>query len=1028
MVARNFAEAFSQIQKLVAEFRQNEAQFLSPAYSEAAVRTDFINRFWIALGWDVTHETQKNPHACEVSVERNVNVEGRGKRADYSFSVAPNYRDVRFFVEAKKPSRQLDNAQDYFQTMRYGWHARTPVAVLMDFEQLRVLDCRYKPDIDAVLQYGALEKFHYTDYADEEKFRRLYHLFSREDVERGALEAYAARLAKPGRRGVQAALFAKGAYQSIDESFLQDLDGYREQLARAFKQDNPQLDGAQLTEATQRTLDRLVFMRFLEDKLIETDELVERFALSHAPWAEFVAASRRLDRVYNGIIFKEHALLDAPAFRVDERAFAGICENLSHARSPYDFNLIPIHILGSIYERFLSRTIDVIGGEACVVPKPEVRKAGGVYYTPEYIVRYIVEQTVGQLIAGKTPEEIRPLRFADISCGSGSFLLGVFDLLLAYHAGYYNRNRRTRAEGLKAGCTETDEGTLRLSLLQKRTILLNNIYGVDVDAQAVEVAQLSLYLKLLEAETTATTRTHQLAFRQALLPALNQNIVCGNSLIDWENIADQLFDKDDLRRINPMSFAQEFPQIMRDGGFDAIVGNPPYRRELDYKELMAEIGATKFGVKYRVARMDLWYYFVHRALELLKPARPLSFIVNAYWTSGTGAEKLIKALREEAHVDEIFFFKKLKVFKEVSGQHMTIRITNAPGNAPTTIKLVEPTKEIDAEAFVAGIAPVKIFRKTPAQLYSNGKIDLEPPSDELLSKLDLGAPLNSLGLIRQGIAENPAAINRKTNEKFGNRWTSGEGVFALRPEEAARLRLTAAEKKLLRPYYDLCDLGRYSLAATPSLALIYSTRTTCPDIEAYPNLRAHLVRFRDIMEMRRETRNGANSWWHLHWPRDETLWESAKILSVQMGARPAFVPVEQPVYVPFSVNVFVPFETTNEHLYYITALLNSRLMWKWYRHHAKRRGIGLEINGNVLARTPIRTINFSDAADEARHERAVSLVAAMLAAKRQLAGAGTDAERSLYERRCAALDAQIDALVYELYALTPPEIALVEAS
>ena len=250
----------------------------------------------------------------------------------------------------------------------------------------------------------------------------------------------------------------------------------------------------------------------------------------------------------------------------------------------------------------------------------------------------------------------------------------------------------------------------------------------------------------------------------------------------------------------------------------------------------------------------------------------------------------------------------------------------------------------------------------------------------------------------------------------------------MRPEEAARLRLTAAEKKLLRPYYDLCDLGRYSLAATPSLALIYSTRTTCPDIEAYPNLRAHLVRFRDIMEMRRETRNGANSWWHLHWPRDETLWESAKILSVQMGARPAFVPVEQPVYVPFSVNVFVPFETTNEHLYYITALLNSRLMWKWYRHHAKRRGIGLEINGNVLARTPIRTINFSDAADEARHERAVSLVAAMLAAKRQLAGAGTDAERSLYERRCAALDAQIDALVYELYALTPPEIALVEAS
>lgn len=180
MIAHTFDEALTRVRSLVADFRRGEAHFLSPAYGETKVREDFINRCWMALGWDVTHEVQKNPYEREVEVEAGLRIEGRGKRADYSFAVAPNFRDPRLLVEAKKPSRQLANAQDYFQTVRYGWHAHTPVAVLTDFEELHVLDCRHKPDIAAVLSYAALEKFHYTDYADEEKFRRIYHLFSRE--------------------------------------------------------------------------------------------------------------------------------------------------------------------------------------------------------------------------------------------------------------------------------------------------------------------------------------------------------------------------------------------------------------------------------------------------------------------------------------------------------------------------------------------------------------------------------------------------------------------------------------------------------------------------------------------------------------------------------------------------------------------------------------------------------------------------------------------------------------------------------
>src|SRR5205823_2218165 len=206
---------------------------------------------------------------------------------------------------------------------------------------------------------------------------------------------------------------------------------------------------------------------------------------------------------------------------------------------------IPIHVLGSIYERFLGKVIVTTDKRAKVVEKPEVRKAGGVYYTPEYIVRYIVENTIGRLILDKTPKEIEAMRFADIACGSGSFLLGVFDELLRYHTTYYNRNKTKRAEGLRAGCIENRDGSLRLSLKQKKKILLNNIYGVDLDAQAVEVAQLSLFLKLLEDETTASAKDYQLEFRETMLPSLDRNVIHGNALIEWDVTDGRLFDEEE---------------------------------------------------------------------------------------------------------------------------------------------------------------------------------------------------------------------------------------------------------------------------------------------------------------------------------------------------------------------------------------------------------------------------------------------------------------------------------------------------
>jgi hypothetical protein len=209
--------------------------------------------------------------------------------------------------------------------------------------------------------------------------------------------------------------------------------------------------------------------------------------------------------------------------------------------------------------------------------------------------------------------------------------------------------------------------------------------------------------------------------------------------------------------------------------------------------------------------------------------------------------------------------------------------------------------------------------------------------------------------------------------------------------------------------------------------LIYSTRHTCSNIEQFPTIQAHLRRFKRILDKRRETEKGSNQWWHLHWPRDESIWRAPKVISIQMGLRPTFTLAKGPLYVPFSVNVFVPDTKTQERTGYFTGILNSRLLWKWFIHNAKRRGAGLEINGNVLERAPIRPIDFEKSNERSEHDRLVSLVNQMLALHQSLAAAQVPDDKDALQCQIGATDRQIDRLVYDLYGLTENEVEAVEA-
>ncbi len=631
----------------------------------------------------------------------------------------------------------------------------------------------------------------------------------------------------------------------------------------------------------------------------------------------------------------------------------------------------PPEILAEIHRRLLGRKlIDDGRGGFKTASDSRTAKSGGVFYTPADVAKYIAEGAIaafyGNVDHRRHPSTASADRVIpavlDPACGCGVFLLAAF----------------------RALCLRLQSGGDRVDSVGD---ILRRIHGVDVDAQAVLVARRCLWVEMMTARRASPAHSTR-----------GVQDVGGDFLADTIRIGDSLCD--------------DFPSVHSNWpkSFDMIVGNPPYRRELGTKALLDRVAATRLGRRWRTARMDLWYYFVHRGLELLSDGGVVGFIVSGYWTSGAGAAKLLEQLRSEAHVEEIFDLGRLGVFQNVAGRHMIIRIGKNHRDRPTLIKRVDCVPAADGKQnrladYLDDPTRLTVYEKTPEQLFRDGRIDLEPPDDDLFAAFSRTEPLGGLGKIRQGIAENPASINLRTNLKHGGRWRVGEGVFSLAHEEAESLALSRRELNLLRPYHCLCDLGRYRIAAHPSRFLIYSTADTWSEFASHPALGEHLQRFRPLMEVRRETRQGLRPWWQLHWPREADLWRSAKIVCLQMAARPAFVPAGVETYVPFSANVFVPAPDVREHLYYFAALLNSRLLWRWFARRAKRRGVGLEINGRVLRESPIRRIDFTNAADRRRHDRLVDLVKIALAASSNSSAPAAETDR------------EIDAVVDDLYGL-----------
>ena len=947
-----------EIRGLVEKFECGKYFYLSKQYHylEAQARHDFIDPFFEALGWNLGMEEGLSPFEREVLLEKG---ETKG-RPDYNFRIEGV---SKFYVEAKAPSEPLDKTAHIMQAKSYAWNTKDVfIVVLTDFEEFKVFDASLKPD-PRNPNLGLIYDFKYTDYL--EKLDNLWTL-SRDEVASGSLDKLLLKDAQSKRLRIP-----------IDKSFLSDMTGWREELAKDLYTRNPDINVRMLNEVVQRILDRFVFIRIAEDrKIIEPKSLLELVELwksegKRRPLLYHLnILFRQINGDLNGEIFKYHA---CETYEFDSSLLAKIIEGLYFPKCPYRFEVIGVELLGSIYERYLGNTIRLTAKRVKVEEKPEVRKAGGVYYTPKYIVDYIVNNTVGKLIEGKTPEEIAEIKILDPACGSGSFLLGAYQKLIDYHIKYYIEHPAEAGRSTLFPDLIIDPGgSHRLSITKKAEILQNNIFGVDIDPQAVEVSMMSLYIKALEGERT-------LPQNKELLPSLADNIKCGNSLISYDIFEQQTLIEDEERnRINPFDWNSRkagFGDIMEKGGFDCVIGNPPYVFGRDWKALnISDDIKAYLGARYKSSpyQLDMFSIFMEKASRLCRLRGYVGQIVPNVWLTNTYSSSTRAFILSQAS-DLCILTPPSNVFLGITVDTVvyTFQKTAQPGksfqiSAMQNGSILELATH-NAEQYLDGLRPIST--------------SLDSASSDLVFRLKKNYPtLQSFAKITRGV--HPYRIGGYGQTAFGSGPQTSRDVKE-RPYHSK------SKKKGYRPFIYGRDLRRFS-----------------------PPISTEFVKY--------------GPW--LAEPRQSEFFQGERVYSRKILGKRLVVTLEttdsvadQQVYITLTKKNTVKAP-------YLAGILGSRLIAFFIRgFYDEINDAFPQIKVGQLKSLPIRTIDFSNPTEKAKHDKLVALVDRMLELNSKKNALPPSSERERIEREIAVTDERIDEMVYELYRLTKEEIRVVES-
>ena len=1009
------AAARSRVGELVQNFRRNQADYLRAAYNETQARTDFITPLLAAFGWDVHNVAGLPLGLREVIEEATVEVgeERLAKRPDYELRLA---RQRKLFVEAKKPNVHIDRNRDAaFQTRRYGYSASLPIAVLTNFHQLSIYDCRHAPNATDEAHVARTLLVGFEEF--EARFDELWPLLSREAVYSGEFD-----------RRFAVDVTRHGADQ-FDDFFLRQVRSWRERLARDIHLHAPGLSPVELTYAVQLFLSRIVFLRICEDRDIERYENLRGLAVGNS-FEALMVELRRADAFYDSGLFR---LLDDArlGIRISDDVLSGIINELYYPQSPYTFAVVETEVLGEIYEQFLGEmiTIDALGAVS-IVSKPEVRDSGGVVPTPRYIVDAIVQRTLGPQLAGKSPAELETFTVADICCGSGIFLLSVFEFLTDHYLLWYQAN--DRAQHVGRTIYEAGAGLWRMTFEEKRRILLAHIRGVDIDANAIEVARFSLLLKLIENESAVGLREYVDRSGARALPELDGALRAGNSLVsqaEWIAARGALPARL-LEKVNPFSWVDEFPAENAVGGFDVIVGNPPYIRIQNMQTYAPEEAAfyQAAGSPYATARQDnfdKYSLFIERSLSLVRADGRLGFIVPHKFMTIQAGRALRRLLTDGHPLEEIVHFGVQQVFGRLATNYTCLLILDRRGRTDVTVERVEA---LDAWRYG-----------------TSGPRDTMPAT-ELTDDPWQFADADTRALF----ARIRAACGRELGEAaeiFVGVQTSADAIYIFRAAgetpDTIMLRWDGRdwpiERDILRPCLLDAPLNPYGRAEANTwmifpYEIVHGARNAAQLIQPvemalrFPLCLAYLTARRAELEMRNIVGGAAAQRQFYQFGRSQSLtkFDSPKIILpiLSREARYAFDDINimmtgggnGPYY------LIRPVDGALETSFFLLAVLHHPLSEAMIRTHTSPFRGGYYSHGKqFIEHLPIPP------ATPAQRMEIEALVGQLIGAIDSAQAARMPHQKILHERNAVALREQVEACVSLLFRLSPADLVLAKA-
>ncbi len=1072
-----------EIQRLLERYNAQREAYESGQYKETEIRVEFIDPFFKALGWDV-HNEQGYAEAYKDVIHEEALKIGRATEApDACFRIGGARK---FFVECKKPSVNIKDApHPAYQLRRYGWSAKLPLSILTDFGEFAVYDCRVKPnknDSAAVARVMYLTSGQYAEKWDE-----IAAIFSREAVLRGSFDKFAE--SAKGKRGTT----------SVDDAFLEEIERWRDLLARTIALRNPELSQRELNFSVQCTIDRIVFLRICEDRGIEPYGRLMTLRNGERVYPRLCEFFQRADERYNSGLFhfqREKERPEAPdeltlSLKIDDKVLRDILANLYYPESPYEFSVLSADILGQVYERFLGKVIRLTAGQqAKVEEKPEVRKAGGVFYTPDFITKAIVRQTIGPLLEGKTPSQVAKLRFCDMACGSGSFLIAAFQFLLDWHRDWYvndergslceplakpgTRNDKLRRE--KAPFYQTQGGDWRLTTEERKRILLNNIFGVDIDAQAVEVTKLSLLLKVLEGESQESITKQFELFHQRALPDLGSNIKCGNSLIGSDAYRYQqlsLLPEEDRYRINVFDWTTAFREVFkvdaasrrvgsgRDAattlsGFDAIIGNPPYIRIQTLKE-WAPVEVELYKSLYRSAaagNYDIYVVFVERALSLLNKSGRLGFILPHKFFNAQYGEALRGIIAGGRNLAHVVHFGDQQVFAGATTYTCLLflhkagieecyfrRIDDLDAWRMEQLELVGG-KETDVAPMIvheaAALYRAKGRKATPTG--AEGRI----PARVITSE-EWNFAVGATAKVFEALNKWPVKLG-DIADLFVGLQTDADDVFILEEVKRDKGRVLCSSKHTgrnhwfesahLKPFLKgSLNIRRYVLSDVSKLLIFpYETRSGKSSLipsdiyaQRFPLTWAYLTECKARLSERNKGKMGL-PWYGYVYKKNHVKMSLSKLLVPSIATGSCFAPdLEGRYYFVGSgggggggYGIALCDDATIDY-YCLLGILNSSLLSRFLRPVSTPfRGGYIALNKQYIEQMPIAIP--SEGASIALH----NIVDRIMSLHKQVAVAKSPPDKEAFERQIYAANREIDRLIYELYGLTDEEIGIVE--